>query len=186
VVSVSITPDTKDWTWVLDAPCPQCGVDTRTIGLAEVPGALRRVAPAFAGVLAAGDASRRRPAAGVWSPLEYACHVRDVARRFDTRLRLLLTTDEPRFEDWDQDAAAIEGRYAEQDPARVAGELTEAVEVLAAAFEAVPPQERGRAGHRSDGARFTVETLGRYLVHDLLHHVHDVTAAARTPCHPEE
>jgi len=175
VVTVSIPPDGKDWTWVLDAPCPECGIDTRTIGLAEVPAVLRRVAPAFGKVLARGDASRRRPAPAVWSPLEYACHARDVALLFDTRLRLMLTTTEPRFDDWDQDAAAVDGRYSEQGPARVAAELTDAVEVLAAAFEGVSPQDRGRAGYRSDGARFTVETLGRYLVHDLLHHVHDVT-----------
>ena len=22
-----ITPDTKDWTWVLERPCPECGFD---------------------------------------------------------------------------------------------------------------------------------------------------------------
>ena len=26
-----------------------------------------------------------------------------------------------------------------------------------------------------DGSRFTVLSLGQYLVHDLVHHVHDVT-----------
>jgi hypothetical protein len=25
---VTIIPDTKDWTWVLDRPCPECGLDT--------------------------------------------------------------------------------------------------------------------------------------------------------------
>ena len=27
----AITPDDKDWTWVLERPCPECGFDTRTI-----------------------------------------------------------------------------------------------------------------------------------------------------------
>jgi len=27
---------------------------------------------------------------------------------------------------------------------------------------------------RSDGATFTALTLGRYLLHDLAHHLHDV------------
>jgi hypothetical protein len=175
-VVVSIVPDAKDWTWVLEAPCDECGLDTRAVGPGDVPVLVRRAASVIAGVLAEGDAARRRPAPGLWSPLEYACHVRDVARRFDARLRLLLSTvDEPRFENWDQDATAVQDGYAEQDPARVAAELTEAAERLAQGFEAVPPEALERAGYRADGVRFTVSTLGRYVVHEFVHHAHDVT-----------
>ena len=31
-------------------------------------------------------------------------------------------------------------------------------------------------GVRSNGSRFTARTLGTYLVHDLVHHLHDVGA----------
>jgi hypothetical protein len=175
---MSIAPDTKDWTWVLSAPCSACGFDAQGIAPAGVAAALRRVGPVFGAVLAQGDAAGRRPAPGVWSPLEYACHLRDVARLFDQRLRLMLTSrppEEPRFADWNQDAAAVDGRYGEQDPVRVAAELADACERLALAFEAVPPQALDRGGIRSDGVRFTVAGLGRYLVHELVHHTHDVT-----------
>src|SRR3954447_14926606 len=178
---MSIPPDAKDWTWVLAAPCPECGFDAQGIGPADVATALRRVGPVVATVLGEGDPARRRPAPEVWSRLEYACHLRDVALLFDGRLRLLLTADEPRFDDWDQDAAAVEGRYGEQAPARVAAELTQACEQLAGAFEAVPPQALERGGARADGVRFTVATLGRYLVHELVHHVHDVTGERAGP-----
>jgi hypothetical protein len=172
---VSITPDTKDWTWVLDARCPECGFDTREISLADVPAAVRNVASAFRDVLAGGEATRRRPNPQMWSPLEYACHVRDACSLYDTRLRLMLTVDDPQFENWDQDAAAVQQAYGEQDPAQVAGELSEAAERVAGTFEHVPEGAQGRTGRRSDGAVFTVTTLGRYLVHDLVHHVYDVT-----------
>jgi hypothetical protein len=33
-------------------------------------------------------------------------------------------------------------------------------------------------GTRSDGARFNVETLGRYLLHDVVHHLVDVGVRA--------
>jgi hypothetical protein len=33
-------------------------------------------------------------------------------------------------------------------------------------------------GTRSDGARFSVETLGRYLLHDIVHHLTDIGARA--------
>src|SRR3712207_8864686 len=35
-----------------------------------------------------------------------------------------------------------------------------------------------RQGVRSDGAVFTVATLGRYHYHDVFHHLHDVAALA--------
>ena len=35
--------------------------------------------------------------------------------------------------------------------------------------------EWDRTGFRSDGAAFTVATFARYLVHDPIHHLHDVT-----------
>ena len=48
---------------------------------------------------------RQRPAADVWSLLEYACHVRDVFRLYGRRLQLMLTQYEPHYPDWDQNAA---------------------------------------------------------------------------------
>jgi hypothetical protein len=181
LIGVSIPPDTKDWTWVLEARCPECGLDTREIGLADVPVAVRDVASSFGDVLAAGEATRRRPDPSVWSPLEYACHVRDVCRLYDTRLHLMLTSDDPQFENWDQDATALEDAYDEQDPARVASELAEAAERLADSYQRIPEAAGSRSGRRSDGAVFTVTTLGRYLVHDLVHHVHDVTGRRAAP-----
>ncbi len=43
------------------------------------------------------------------------CHVRDVFRIFDTRLALMLAEDDPEFENWDQDATAIQDDYAGQE-----------------------------------------------------------------------
>jgi hypothetical protein len=37
-----------------------------------------------------------------------------------------------------------------------------------------------RTGTRSDGARFTVESFARYLIHDPVHHLHDVTTDLST------
>ena len=59
---------------------------------------------------------RVRPAPGKWSALEYGCHVRDVFRRYDERLHLMLSETDPLFPNWDQDATAVEDDYAEQDP----------------------------------------------------------------------
>ncbi|MEV4614001.1 DinB family protein [Kitasatospora sp. NPDC049258] len=173
-----ITPDTKDWTWVLERACADCGLDTPAVALEAVAGMVRANATAWVGLLAGDPAGlRRRPAPDVWSALEYACHVRDVFRLFDVRLALMLGQDDPAFPNWDQDETAVAERYDRQEPARVAVELAAAAEVLACAFEQVEGARWERTGTRSDGARFTVASFARYLIHDPVHHLHDVTAA---------
>lgn len=158
---------------MLDAPCPDCGLDTATIGRDDVPRLVRRAVASFRSALARPDATDR-PSPAVWSPMEYGCHVRDVCVLFDARLRLMLTEDDPQFANWNQDDTALEQSYWEQQPAAVAEALAEAGERVASNFAAVHGEQWTRTGRRSDGAVFTVDTFSRYFVHDLLHHVHDV------------
>jgi hypothetical protein len=87
----------------------------------------------------------------------------------------MLTQDDPLFANWNQDETAAAGQYGAQDPAVVAVELAEAAERLAQAFEAVLGEQWQRTGNRSDGARFTVESFARYMIHDPVHHLFDVT-----------
>lgn len=170
-----ITPDTKDWTWVLERRCPECGYEASTVDPLTVGGAVRDSLPRWRAALNR-PSTRVRPAPGVWSALEYSAHVRDVFRVFDRRLALMLTEDDPLFDNWDQDAAAVANRYFEQDPPTVADELTEAGERIAANFDAVTPDQLERTGRRSDGASFTVDSFGRYFLHDIVHHLLDVGA----------
>ena len=53
-------------------------------------------------------------------------------------------------------------------------ELVAAGDQIADSFAAVKAHQLGRTGTRSDGARFTVETFARYLIHDPVHHLWDV------------
>jgi hypothetical protein len=157
---MTIVPDAKDWTWVLGRPCPECGLDTQSFPREEIPAMIRANAAA-------------RP--DRWSALEYGCHVRDVFRLYDYRLGLMLTEDDPLYPNWDQDETAVAGDYASQDPAVVADELASAADGLAASFAAVSVDQWRRPGRRSDGATFSVETFGRYFMHDPIHHLYDVT-----------
>jgi hypothetical protein len=86
----------------------------------------------------------------------------------------MLTEDDARFDDWDQDKAAIEKDYANADPAEVAVELTADGEQIAASFARVPEEDWGRKGTRSNGSVFTVLTFAQYFLHDVVHHLHDV------------
>ncbi|HEY5171688.1 MAG TPA: DinB family protein [Acidimicrobiia bacterium] len=170
---MAITPDTKDWTWVLERQCPECGFDATQIPPDDIGRMIRQNAAAWRLVLARADVTRRFRD-DMWTPLEYGCHVRDVNRIMDARLALMLTEDEPTFANWDQDATAAEDAYDTQDPERVASELDTAARRVAERFDGVGGEQWSRSGMRSDGSRFTVESLGRYAVHDLQHHIHDL------------
>lgn len=171
---MAITPDTKDWTWVLEDACPECGFDASTTDEHDVAGLLRENAAAWPPVLERADV-RVRPNDHIWSALEYAAHVRDVFRLYAYRLDLMLTQDDPLFPNWNQDDTAIAERYDEQDPSVVGTELVAAGRELADAFDAVPEGAWSRRGRRNDGAEFTIATFARYLIHDPVHHLWDVT-----------
>lgn len=168
-----IVPDDKNWTWVLERPCDDCGFVAETFDPATAPALLRTNAARWSELLAHPSVAIR-PNDGQWSALEYGCHVRDVFRLYLYRLGLMMTEDGPHFPNWDQDATAIDDHYAEQDPRVVADELVAAAEELAAAFAEVKPSDCERTGFRSDGAAFTIDTFTRYLMHDPVHHVWDV------------
>lgn len=171
-----ITPDTKDWTWVLDRRCPECGFGSHDVAFPEVPRMIRRTAQAWHTALASRADVTARMSQDHWSTLEYGCHVRDVFRIFQARLALMLIQDDPQFPNWDQDKTAADNGYDRQDPAGVAIQLREAAERLAVDLEQAPVQSWGRTGRRGDGTRFTVDTLARYLIHEPIHHLHDVGA----------
>lgn len=168
-----ITPDDKDWTWVLERPCPDCGFVAPEHPRESLGADVREAAVSWAERLTGRDVAVR-PDDATWSVLEYGCHVRDVFRIFAVRLDLMLVEDDPVFANWDQDATAVAERYDLQDPPVVRADLLAAGDVLAARFDAVSEVDWARTGRRSNGSEFTVETLGTYMAHDPIHHLWDV------------
>jgi hypothetical protein len=122
----------------------------------------------------AGPGVKDRPQPTVWSTLEYGCHIRDVHRIFNHRVRLMLDEDEPLFPNWDQDATALADDYGSQDPAAVANELVDAATIVADTYMRVPANAWSRRGLRSNGSEFTVASIAIYHLHDVVHHAHDV------------
>jgi hypothetical protein len=176
-----IVPDDKDWTWVLERACPECGFDASTLPATEVAGIVHANVDAWGAILARPrDELAARPSDDRWSALEYACHVRDVFRIYDERLALMLAQDDPDFANWDQDESAVADRYGDEDPAAVAAAIDEAGARLADRFASVEGDAWRRTGNRSDGATFTVETFARYFAHDPVHHLDDVAKGFAT------
>jgi hypothetical protein len=168
-----IIPDTKNWTWVIERPCPECGFDATDLDDTTVADALLASTAEWPAVLT-DPSVRTRPNDSTWSKLEYGAHVRDVLVLYRERLGLMRDLDDPLYPNWDQDATAIADRYNDQDPALVASQISDAAAALAEDLRAVQGDGWSRTGRRSDGAAFTVSSISRYLVHDLVHHKWDV------------
>lgn len=170
---MAITPDTKDWTWVIEWPCADCGFDPSTVRRADVADRIARSAVGWDTALARPDVGER-PDERTWSVLEYGCHLRDVHRIMRERLLLMLAQDGAAFANWDQDVTAVEEAYNEQDPGVVAGELAAEAKAFADAYRTVGDEDWARTGLRSNGSAFTVESFAVYALHDLEHHRIDV------------
>ncbi len=169
---MAIEPDTKDWTWVLERACAECGFDASNFPPHTIARHHRDGLPRWRRVLERTDV-RERPDESTWSALEYSAHVRDVYLLFAERTDMMLSQEDPLFPNWDQDRTAEEKNYAAEDPAAVSEQLTRAGERYAALLETVP--DWARVGRRSNGSRFTIGTLAQYGLHDVVHHLRDVS-----------
>lgn len=167
--------DDKDWLWTLADQCSECGLDPSGVTVEEVADRAEAAAGEWFQILTGGWAVLTRPEPDVWSPLEYGSHVRDVFELFDARLALMLVEDKPVFEHWDQDEAAESADYGTGDPEAVADELAGFSASLVQRIRGLEASQLGRTARRADGAEFTMEQVARMLLHEVVHHLWDVT-----------
>jgi hypothetical protein len=157
--------------------CGECGYVYDTAREAIAP-ALRDAAAEHAERLTTADAAdlRAHTVDGTWSPLEYACHVRDVLLVQRERVDLAQTEDEPAFVPMGREELVVTRRYDEQPPAAVAEELTRAAGALAARLEQLDGAGWARTGiyNFPEPRPRTVEWIGRHTVHEVRHHLLDV------------
>ena len=168
-----------------DSRCEECGFDYDALEPAEIPASVRAFAKRYRAPLSRflpgedGDAVvRQRPAPEVWSPLEYAAHVRDVFANYDRWIRQCLAEDGPVLEGPGSDELAVAGRYNEEDRTAVAEAVGANAERLAATVEAVPGDAWDRAGLRR-GEERSVLLMARRAVHEGSHHLLDIGRGLR-------
>lgn len=172
-------PDTKDWTWVLQETCPECGYNAAAVAPTDVAALMRSNAASFRSALKRGDIVHERPptapgASVRWSALEYAAHTRDVYTLAAERITKMIKKNAPTFADWDQDAAALQGDYRSADVDKVSYDLAVNAGKVADLLDKVRGDQWDRTGMRSDGAAFTIGSFAVYMLHDVSHHLWDV------------
>jgi hypothetical protein len=157
--------------------CNECDFVYDELPEKQIGAALRHLVPQYGTILASDPAKlRAHPITGVWSALEYACHVRDVFEVQRERVELALTKHEPSFEPMGREERVVRDRYNEQDPTDVERELAIAARALAEVFERLSPDELGRRGiyNFPERAPQTIAWIGRHTVHEGRHHLRDI------------
>jgi hypothetical protein len=123
------------------------------------------------------EAVRRRPEPVVWSPLEYACHVRDVLRIQTERVAQAQREDHPTYTPMGREERVVDDRYNEQDPAVVASELLAAAEAFIALLESLDDAGWARTGvynYPTPESR-DMDWMAAHTDHELYHHRLDIT-----------
>jgi hypothetical protein len=125
----------------------------------------------------------RRPSPGEWSPLEYACHVRDVVLMQRDRVYVALVEDEPSFKPMYREERVVFDRYDRQRPAVVGAQVAMAADLLANAFEGLGEAQWSRplVYGFPDPARRDIEWVAHHTLHELVHHLVDIDRALGAP-----
>ncbi len=118
-------------------------------------------------------ARRTRP--DLWSPLEYACHVRDVLLTERERALLALRVNVPEAVPMGRDERVVHDGYAEQDPVEVAEELTVAARLLANSLDRLDAAdwERQLVYNWPERCERTLRWLATHTLHEVKHHLLD-------------
>jgi hypothetical protein len=109
----------------------------------------------------------------VWSPLEYACHTRDVLAVFEERVRRTATTPGQQLGWWDHDAAVVDSRYNEQEPVLVAEAIAANARRFGQSLSDLASAQWDAAAERRAGERFTIRGMARFVLHEMVHHHRD-------------
>jgi S-DNA-T family DNA segregation ATPase FtsK/SpoIIIE len=167
----------------MEPPCPGCGYSYTALERAEIAPGLRSAAAAYGAILGTDVGQlREHRQSDIWSPLEYAGHVRDVYRTQESRVLQACAEDEPDFPSMLRQERVRELSYNTQEPAVVAAEIVASADSLAVVLEGLDEAAWERTGVYNWPVTLvrTVDWIGRHTVHESLHHFQDMDRLLRT------
>jgi hypothetical protein len=157
--------------------CPECEFAYGALPRPELVARLEACGPELATRLGGDHAAlRARRSPQEWSPLEYACHVRDVLLMQRDRLYVALVEEEPSFKPMYRDQRVAFDRYGEQDPSQVGDQLAMAASLFAHACAGLSDEQWSRTLiYAYPGpSRRDVEWVAHHTLHEAVHHQRDV------------
>ena len=123
---------------------------------------------------AADPAQRRNPA--VWSPLEYACHLRDVLLVQRERVLEARRTDTPSFSPMGRDERVTHDGYASQDSEAVIRQLCDAALMFSNVLQRLGPTDWDRTLMYNFPAKAirSLKWVAVHTLHEAVHHHGDI------------
>jgi DinB family protein len=172
----------EGWQWARAQTdrCPQCGHHPAAMERDALGPLLVEQADEWRAFLTEADEGYLRavPGPGIFSPIQYGAHVRDIERVYADRIVLMLEEDDPVFPQFNPDEAAWNG-YNALDREELADDLEEQARRLAGILRELQPDDWNRTMTRDGGNdgvyQFTVAGLANYAVHESHHHLLDAT-----------
>ena len=111
----------------------------------------------------------------MWSPLEYACHVRDMLLVQRERVLAARRLDRPVSTPMGRDERVEHDGYAEQNPADVARQLGDAAAMFANVLDRLGPDDWDRTTTYTypQQADRSLRWVAVHSVHEMRHHLLD-------------
>jgi hypothetical protein len=165
----------------MTVPCPDCGFVYDEARAPEAAARIRALARDVVAALTARDDGdvRRRPVPDVWSPLEYACHVRDVLLVQRERVLAMRRGFSGEASPMGRDERVEHDGYAAQRVSDVAVEVEHAALLFANVLDRVTPDD----WNLTIGYQFpqpeqrSLRWVAVHTEHELVHHLHDLGGA---------
>jgi hypothetical protein len=157
--------------------CAQCGF-VYDLSLATTAGqAIDERVDAVVAILRDRDVdvrSRRRP--GVWSPLEYGCHLRDMLLVQRERVLAALRADRPDCTPMGRDERVVHDGYADQRPADVGRQLADAALMFGNVLSRLPDDDWNRTMlyNFPEASERSLRWVAVHTLHDVHHHLGDI------------
>lgn len=167
-------PEGWEWLRIQAEPCPQCGHDPARMPLDALGAVALEEVANWRAFLDAAEASdlRRSRSAGVWTPLQYALHVRDMLVVFAGRIELACREDDPVVSWFDPGEGAWRA-YNATEPAKAAAAIGDAAEGFCSVLERRRDDDWSRTARRDGVDSFSVAGLACFGVHEAHHHLLD-------------
>jgi len=124
---------------------------------------------------------RTSPAPGLWSPAQYAAHVRDMLGVFGDRILLAVAEDNPAVP-WFEPGEDEWRHFNELPPSDLATGIDHQARRLAGILDDRQADDWSRTAVRDGVDRFTVAGLACFVVHEAHHHLLD--AKGQIPAAP--
>ncbi len=162
-------------------PCAECGFSYNLGQAGRIGGTIRQRTAEVAAILRDRDIDvRSRSQQGVWSGLEYGCHLRDVLLVQRERVLAARRADRVVCTPMGREERVAHDGYSEQNPHDVARQLVDAATLFANVLTRLADDdwERTVVYNYPEPHERSLRWLAMHTAHDVQHHLLDIRRQA--------